>query len=112
MKSKSESALRLELSVLGCDTSALVDVSRQFAELEFETLHRHELTAAQVAADRADWAAAGVALGEVYQALCDGANEQAMQGLHTLETILMRHGVLVPQPTVAMAQQDEEVSNG
>lgn len=101
------SSLRAELSVSGCDTSALVEVSRHFAEFEFEALHGHELTAAQVAADKADWQALGVAMGNVYQALCDGANEEVMAALHTIETTLMRHGVLVPQPTLRAAQQEE-----
>jgi hypothetical protein len=105
--SESELSLSPELSILGCDTAALVEVSRQFAEFEFEALHRNELTAAQVAADKADWAATGSALGEVYQALCDGATEKAMDALHAIETILMRHGVLVPQPTLSAAQQGE-----
>ena len=86
-------------------------VSKQFAELEFETLHRHELTAAQVAAEKADWQAAGAALGKVYQALCEGENQQAMAALHTIETLIMRHGVLVPQP-VLPTQTQEEVCNG
>lgn len=109
--SEPELSLCPELGVLGCDTAALVEVSRQFAEFEFEALHRNELTAAQVAADKADWAATGSALGDVYQALCDGANEKAMDALHAIETILMRHGVLVPQPVVS-GQPELEVSDG
>lgn len=111
LMTKKELALCPELAVSGCDTTALVTVSKQFAELEFETLHRHELTAAQVAAEKADWQAAGAALGKVYQALCEGENQQAMAALHTIETLIMRHGVLVPQP-VLPTQTQEEVCNG
>jgi hypothetical protein len=92
--------LRPELSVLGCDTTALVEVSKQFAEFEFEAIRRNELSAAQVAADKADWSAIGASMGIVYQSLCDGENEKVMGALHTIETILMRHGILVPQPTL------------
>ncbi|MBQ9694325.1 MAG: hypothetical protein IJV69_06175 [Kiritimatiellae bacterium] len=105
--SDSASSLRPELSVSGCDTTALVEISRQFAEFEFEALHRNEVTAAQVAADKADWAATGTALSGVYQALCDGETEQAMASLHAIETILMRHGVLVSQPVLSTPSQED-----
>lgn len=98
--------LHPELTVSGCDTNALVEVSKQFAEFEFEALYRNEVTAAQVAADKADWAALGASMGVVYQSLCDGENEKVMGALHTIETILMRHGVLVPRPTVNPATQE------
>jgi hypothetical protein len=98
--SQTAPTLRPELSILGCDTAALVEVSKQFAEFEFEAFRRNELSAAQVAADKADWSAIGASMGVVYQSLCNGENEKVMGALHTIETILMRHGVLVPQPTI------------
>lgn len=111
MKPQKAPPLRPELTVSGCDTVALVEVSRQFAEFEFETIHRNELTAAQVAADKADWTALGASMGVVYQSLCDGDNEKVMGALHAIETLLMRHGVLVPQPEVRTPPQ-EEVTHG
>ena len=106
MTSEPTPSLRPELSVAGCDTTALVEISKQFAEFEFEAFRRNELTAAQVAADKADWAELGASMGVVYQALCDGENEKVMGALHTIETILMRHGVLVPQPVVTPAPEE------
>lgn len=106
MTSESPPSLRPELSVAGCDTTALVEISKQFAEFEFEAFRRNELTAAQVAADKVDWADMGASMGVVYQALCDGENEKVMGALHTIETILMRHGVLVPRPTITPAAEE------
>ncbi len=90
--------VRKEVSVSACDAEALVRVSEEFAELELELVRRSELTAAQIAAERADWAAVGGALGHVYQALCDEDNEGALEALHTIETLLTKRGVLVPRP--------------
>lgn len=104
---KKEALLRTELSVAGCDPVALVEVSRHFAELEFAERHGHERTAAQVAANEADWAAVGAAMGTVYQSLCDGEHERTMEALHAIEMIAMRHGVLVPQPKVQDATEME-----
>ncbi len=109
MPQKTEN-LRPELSVSGCDTTALVEVSKQFAEFEFEALRRNEITAAQVAADKADWAEIGASMGLVYQSLCDNDTEKVMGALHTIETILMRHNILVPQPT--LKAMPEEVNDG
>lgn len=92
--------VREAVRVATCDTEGLVRVSEAFAELELEMVRRTELTAAQVAAERADWAAVGTAMGRVYQALCDEDNEGALNALRAIETILTKRGVLVPRPTI------------
>jgi len=97
--------LRKEIRVSGCDTRALVALSDQFAELELEMVRRSEITAAQLAADKADWAKAGDALGQTYQALCDDDNAALSEALRTIETILAKHGVLVRPPRKAEATE-------
>lgn len=93
-------SVRTEVGVAGCDTEALVKVSEQFAELELEMAKRWELTAARVEAEKADWAKVGAAMGEIYQTLCDGNNEGTMAALRTIEGLLAKRGILVPQPVV------------
>ena len=73
-------------------------VSAQFADLGLEFVRQPTPTATQVALDKADWTAVGTAMGRVYQALCDQDNEGVLAALHTIDTILTKHGVLVPQP--------------
>lgn len=97
--------IRREVSVAACDTEALVRVSAQFAELELEFARRSDVTAAQLAAEKADWAAVGAAMGRVYQALCDQDNEGALAGLREIEAILTKRGVLVPQPILHTPQE-------
>ncbi len=92
--------VRPEVSVAGCDTQGLVRVSEQFAELELEMVRRTEITAAQVAAEKADWNKVGVAMGRVYQTLCDEDSEGAMAALREIEALLTKRGILVPQPVI------------
>ena len=110
MKKKRESVgqgrgVRREVSVAACDTEALVRVSAQFADLGLEFVRQPDVTAAQVAMDKADWAAVGTAMGRVYQALCDQENEATLAALREIESVLTRHGVLVPQPILRQPQE-------
>lgn len=109
--------VRPEVGVAGCDAEGLVRVSEQFAELELEMVRRTEITAAQIAAEKADWAAVGAAMGRVYQTLCDEDNEGTMAALHAIEVLLTKRGILVPQPVVrpraeAAPADSEEATDG
>ncbi len=97
--------VRREAGVAACDTEALVRASEQFAELELEMVRQTEVTAAQIAAEKADWAAVGTALGHVYQSLCDADDEAALEALRAIEAILRKRGILVPQPRVRPAEE-------
>ncbi len=101
--------LREELTVAGCDPVGLVHVSEQFAELEIEFERRSEVTAAQIAAERADWATVGTAMGRIYQTLCDGHHEGTMEALKVIEGLLAKRGILVPRPVLP---KTEEVTDG
>ena len=90
--------VRPEVGVAGCDAEGLVRVSEQFAELELEMVRRTEITAAQIAAEKADWAKVGAAMGRIYQTLCDEDNAGTMAALHEIETLLTKRGILVPLP--------------
>lgn len=104
-RTRRQAAIRREVSVAACDTEALVRVSAQFAELELEFARRSDVTAAQLAAEKADWAAVGAAMGRVYQALCDQDNEGAVAALREIEALLTKRGVLVPQPRLRAPQE-------
>ncbi len=101
--------LRDEVRVAGCDPVGLVRVSEQFAELELEMIRRSEVTAAQIAAERADWGRVGVAMGQVYQTLCDGNQEGTVEALKEIEGLLAKRGILVAQPVIAKGM---EVADG
>ncbi len=103
--------IRPEVGVAGCDTEGLVRVSEQFAELELEMVRRTEITAAQIAAEKADWSKVGAALGRVYQTLCDEDQEGTLAALHEIEALLSKRGVLVPQPTIHL-KHEEAPSDG
>lgn len=98
--------VRDSVGIAGCDPAALVRVSEQFAELELEVLRRSEITAAQIAAERQDWAQVGVYMGRVYQALCDADSEQAMAALDAIAELLGRRGILIPKPTFRAPGQE------
>ncbi len=101
--------LRPELAVASCDPQGLVRVSEQFAELELEMVRRSEITAAQIAAERADWAKVGNAMGQIYQSLCDEQLQVTMDALKEIENLLAKRGILVPQPRL---QQTTEIPHG
>ncbi len=101
--------LRKEVCVAGCDPVGLVRVSEQFAELELEMIRRTEITAAQIAAERADWAKVGTAVGQIYQTLCDENHEGTLDALKGIEALLAKRGILVPQPIVT---KTTEVADG
>ncbi len=103
--------IRPEVGVAGCDTVGLVRVSEQFAELELEMVRRTEITAAQIAAEKADWAKVGAALGRIYQTLCDEDHEGTVEALRGIEALLTKRGILVPQPVVR-PPAGEEVADG
>lgn len=100
--------VRPEVSVAGCDTAGLVAVSRQFADLELEEARQWELTAARVEAEKADWGRVGVAMGQIYQSLCDGNHEGTMAALREIEGLLTKRGVLVAQPVLRQGTTVEE----
>ncbi len=101
--------LRKEVAVAGCDPVGLVRVSEQFAELELEMIRRTEVTAAQIAAERADWVKVGSEMGVVYQSLCDGNHTGTMEALKAIEGLLAKRGILVAQPKLSVT---EEVGDG
>ena len=92
--------LRKEVRVDGCDTERLVAVSEQFNELELEFVRRHEVTARQLAEDKADWAKLGAEVGSIYQNLCDSNIQATVAALDNIKALLSRHGVLVPAPVI------------
>ena len=100
MAKASYQTVRPEVGVAGCDIEGLVHVSDQFAELDLQMARWGELTAKQLEVEKADWAKVGAHLGTVYQTLCDGNSEGAMEALHAIEELLTKRGILVPQPTV------------
>ncbi len=93
---KYSSTVHESVGVAGCDPVALVNVSEQFAQLELELIRSSEITAAQIAAERADWAKVGAALGRIYQALEEGNAEVAAEALTTISLLLSKRGILVP----------------
>ncbi len=105
MKQRMRMNVRPEVGVSGCCTEGLVRVSEQFAELELEMVRRSEITAAQIAAERADWVQVGHAMGQVYQTLCDGDHQATMDALKSIEGLLAKRGILVPQPRLPMATE-------
>ncbi len=93
-------SLRDEVRVTGCNTQDLVRVAEQFAELELEIARQTEITAAKIAAEKADWNKVGVALGKTYQFLVDEAYTNAAEALREIEKLLNKRGILVPLPVV------------
>ncbi|MEG1480429.1 MAG: hypothetical protein RSD41_05450 [Kiritimatiellia bacterium] len=105
---QSTPCVREEVAVSGCDTAALVSVSEQFAELELEMVRRSEITAAQVAIEKNDWALVGIALKNVYQSFCNDEIEEAKNALKSIEHLLAKRGILVPPPTSKPQSSDTQ----
>ena len=97
--------VRHEVAVAACDTAALVRVSAQFADLGLEFARQPDITAAQVAMEKADWTAVGAALGQLLQALQDRDNPAFQNAMREIDRVLSRHGVLVPRPTPPPTQE-------
>lgn len=98
MASGKSRSIRPEVSLEGCNTEALVLASERFAELELEMVRRSEVTAAQLAAEKADWGKVGLAVGRVYQMLGDQDEAGTFAALHEIEVLLSKRGILVQQP--------------
>lgn len=108
MAAGKEQKVRPEVGLEGCDTEALVRTSEQFAELELEMMRRGEITASQIAADKADWNKVGTALGQIYRLLGENRVADALKPLHEVEVVLSRKGILVAQPGARKAPREPE----
>ncbi|MDO5461942.1 MAG: hypothetical protein Q4F99_00420 [bacterium] len=89
----------------GCDPQALVEISSQFTTLNLDfaqpTPPMTEAKHAQVS-DRSDWNAVANALGNIYQALCNNECNAALNAMRSIERILTKRGIAVPQPSITM----------